>query len=78
MKQGNGGTFIKTDLCALTEAHLKVSKFRKQIFLFSFEPKNKRSHFLISDLASKNGYNQKNQGTLFRSDFIILIRGYLT
>ena len=32
---------------------LKVSKFQKQIFLFSFEPKNKRSYFLISALASK-------------------------
>ena len=34
---------------------LKVSKFQKQIFLFSFEPKNERSYFLISALASKNG-----------------------
>ena len=43
---------------------LKVSKFRKQIFLFSFEPKNKRNYFLISALASKNGSNQKSEGTL--------------
>ena len=26
--------------------HLKVSKFRKQIFLLSFEPKNKQNYFL--------------------------------
>ena len=43
---------------------LKDSKFRKQMFLFSFEPKNGRNYFLISDLASKNGSYQKNQGTL--------------
>ena len=29
---------------------LKVSKFQKQIFLFSFDPKNKRNYFLISAL----------------------------
>ena len=34
---------------------LKVSKFQKQIFLFSFEPKNKRNYFLNSALASKMG-----------------------
>ena len=44
---------------------VKVSKFLKQIFMFSFEPKNERNYFLISALASKNGSNQKiNQGTL--------------
>ena len=43
---------------------LRVSKFHKQIFLFSFEPKNERNYFLISALASKNGSNQKNEGTL--------------
>ena len=43
---------------------LKVGKFQKQIFLFSFEPKNKRNYFLISALASKNGSNQKSEGTL--------------
>ena len=32
---------------------LKVSKLQKQIFLFSFEPKNKRNCFLNSALASK-------------------------
>ena len=32
---------------------LKVSKFQKQIFLFSFEPKNKRKYFLNSAVASK-------------------------
>ena len=44
---------------------LKVSKFVKQIFLFSFEPKNDLNHSLISALASKNGLNKKNEGTLF-------------
>ena len=43
---------------------LKVSKFQKQIFLFSFEPKSERNCFLISALASKKGSNQKNKGTL--------------
>ena len=38
---------------------LKVSKFQKQIFLFSFEAKNKLNYFLISALASKNGLDQK-------------------
>ena len=32
---------------------LKVIQFRKQIFLFSFEPKTQRNHCLISALASK-------------------------
>ena len=32
---------------------LKVSKFQKEIFLFSFEPNNERNYFLSSDLASK-------------------------
>ena len=32
---------------------LKVSKFHKQIFLFSFEPKSEQNCFLISALASK-------------------------
>ena len=32
---------------------LKVSKFQKQIFMFSFKPKNERNYFLISALASK-------------------------
>ena len=48
----------------LQKAILKVSKFQKQIFLFSFEPKNEQNYFLISALASKNGSNKKNEGTL--------------
>ena len=32
---------------------LKVSKFQKQIFLFSIEPKNEQNYFLNSALASK-------------------------
>jgi hypothetical protein len=42
---------------------LKVSKFQKQIFLFSLEPKNERSFFLNSALASKMSQS-KNEGTL--------------
>ena len=52
---------------------LKVSKFQKQIFLFSFEPKDERNYFLISALASKNGLNKKMKALYF-----IDIRGYLT
>ena len=44
---------------------LKVSSFRKQIFLFSFEPKNKRNYFLISALRIKNGSNKKKLRPLF-------------
>ena len=40
---------------------LKVSKSRKQILKFSFEPKNKRKYFCISALASKH---QENISTL--------------
>ena len=36
----------------------------QQIFVFSFEPKNEQNYFLISTLASKNGSNQKSEGTL--------------
>ena len=43
---------------------VKVSKFQKQIFLLSFEPKNELNNFLISALAFKNGLNLKNEGTL--------------
>ena len=31
----------------------KISEFQMQIFLFSFEPKNERNHFLNSALVSK-------------------------
>ena len=34
---------------------LKVSKSRKQILKFSFEPKNERKYFCISAIASKMG-----------------------
>ena len=43
---------------------LKVSKFQKQILLFSFQPKNERNYFLIFALVSENGLNQKNEGSL--------------
>ena len=51
---------------------LKVSKFRKQISMLSFEPKNEQNYFLISALASKNGFDKKRHFI-----YIILIRGYL-
>jgi hypothetical protein len=38
---------------------LMVSKFQKQIFLFSFEPKFKQNYFLISPLGSKMGQIKK-------------------
>ena len=44
---------------------LKVSLFRKQIFLFSFEPKTERNYSLISALASKKRSDQKNKHTLY-------------
>ena len=40
-------------LYASTTLSLKVSKFQKQFFLFSFEPKTKQNYFLNSALASK-------------------------
>ena len=46
---------------------LKVSKFQNQIFLFSFESKNEQNYFLIFALASNNGLNQKNEGSLIYS-----------
>ena len=47
------------------EPPLKVSKFQKQILLFSFEPKNERNYFLISALVSKSGSYQKNEGIYY-------------
>ena len=52
-------------ICNAQRAILKVSKFQKQFFLFSFEPKTLRNHFLISALASKKRSDQKNEGTLY-------------
>ena len=43
---------------------LKVSKFQKQIFLFSFEPKNERNYFLNSALASKMSQIKKIKAQL--------------
>ena len=40
-------------------APLKVSKFQKQVFLFSFGPKNKRNYILNSALASKISHIKK-------------------
>ena len=52
---------------------LKVSKFPKQIFLFSFEPKNKQNYFLNSALASKMSQIKKMKALYFIG---ILFRGY--
>ena len=41
------------------DANIKVSKFQKQIFLFSFKPKNEQNYFLKSALASKMGQIKK-------------------
>ena len=38
---------------------VKVSKSRKQILKFSFEPKNERKYFCIPALASKSGRIKK-------------------
>ena len=62
---------------------LKFSLFRKQILLFSFEPKTELNYFLISALASTNGWNHKNEGTLlhYLGDFNLIdtfISFYLT
>ena len=40
--------------------YLKVSKSRKQILKFSFEPENERIYFCISALAYKKRSNQKS------------------
>ena len=43
---------------------LKFGKFRKLIFLFSFEPENERNYFLISVLRISNGANKKIKASL--------------
>ena len=39
---------------------IKISKSRKQILKFSFEPKNEQKYFCMSDLAYKRRSNQKS------------------
>ena len=63
----NGHSYIKPSMSIL-----KVSKFQKQIFLFSIEPKNEQNYFLNSALASKMSQIKKKLG-----HFIILFRVYL-
>ena len=48
----------------IAEKAVKVSKFQKQIFLFSFKPKNKQNSFFNSALASKMSLIKKNEGFL--------------
>ena len=43
---------------------VKVSKFQKQIFLFSLEPINEQNDLSIPTLASKDGSNQTDEGSL--------------
>ena len=62
----NNWQIIFTQCC-----HVKVSKCQKQIFLFSFEPKNEQIFFFNSALASK-----MSQIIKWRH-FIVLIQGYL-
>ena len=49
------GRYIFISMNQKVSYYLKVSKFQKQIFLFSFPPKNEWNYFLISALDSKMG-----------------------
>ena len=40
----------KKELVRSFKNYLKVSEFRKQVFLLSFEPKGERNHVLVSGL----------------------------
>ena len=50
---------------SISACTIKVSKSRKQILKFSFEPENERKPFFISALASKKKSNQKNKDTVY-------------
>ena len=56
--------FCQIGSCAFYAA-LKVSKFPKQIFLFSFEPKTERNYFLIFALRILNVSNKKLMPLLY-------------
>ena len=45
----------QTKNAAMSSPFIKVSKSRRQILKFSFEPKNEQNYFCISALASKMG-----------------------
>ena len=49
----NGPEFCPSKEAKSPITSLKVSKFQKQIFLCSFEPKTEQNYFLNSALASK-------------------------
>ena len=50
---------------------LMVSKFQKQIFLFSFEPKNERNYFLNSALRIQNrSYQRLNESIMLNNPLI--------
>ena len=53
----------------MQKQELKVSKFQKQIFLFSFEPKNKQNYFLNSALASKMSQIKKMKALYYMGVF---------
>ena len=55
----------KTGLLKKGGRWLKVCKFRKQIFLFSYVPKNKRNHFLISARNDLKEVKSKSKGTFY-------------
>ena len=57
----NKGLVFTYAIFSMRMYRLKVSKFQKQIFLFSFEPKNGRNYFLNSALASKMSQIKKMQ-----------------
>ena len=50
---------------------------RKQISLFSFDPKTEQKYFLISALASKKRSDQKNKGTLYHLGLFNIIINYI-
>ena len=60
-------SFVKVEMAGLLGVkvpclmpnRVKVSKSRKQILKFSFEPKNEQKYFCISALVSKKRSNQK-------------------
>ena len=50
---------------------LKVSKFQKQIFFFSFEQKNEQNYFFNSAVESNHSQIKKNEGITIR-DYLML------
>ena len=76
--------FRKTTLCVLMKScvkiSLKVSKFQKQICLFSFESEIAHNFVFIFALASKNELNQKMKALYYINQvvFNIIYQTYFT